>query len=194
MAQGGKAVFGCRTAYKDMNGHCVMDKLPGLLQPLTQADVVEYSFIAPDTPKVTVDWQGTVLEASVFTDLLEALPGGELEGTYTSDYYAGSGAIVSHEFGQGKAWYYGSAFSEQAARVFLEKLGCISPWADTLELPETCELAVRSGENGTFLFVLNYMKEPARISIKKPCVNMADGAVLSGSMELPGYGVLVLKA
>ena len=69
-ARGGKVVFGCRSAYKDMHGRCVTGLLPGVLRSLTCADIPEYSFIAPDAERVTIDWQGTQLTAAVFTDLL----------------------------------------------------------------------------------------------------------------------------
>ena len=191
--QGGKVVFGCRSAYKDIHGKCVMDKLPGLISGLTGADVPEYSFIAPDVERVTVDWDGTELEAAIFADLVAPVEGGRLEGTYTADYYAGSGALVSHEVGKGKAYYYGTAFTEQAARVFLRKLGVEAPYADVIDVPETCELAVRSGDKGDYLFVLNYMKKPAKITLKKPCTDVLTGKTIEGEQTIPAYGVLIVK-
>ena len=130
VANGGIAVFGCRSAYKDINGRCVMDRLPGLLAGLTGADIPEYSFIAPDAGTVTAQWGEDTLEAAVFTDLVEPGEGGTREAVYTSDYYAGSGAMVSRATGAGKAYYYGTAFTESAARIFLEKLGVANPFGD----------------------------------------------------------------
>ena len=95
---GGILVIGCRSGYKDVNGKCVMEKLPGVLSELTGTDISEYSMIAPDTGKVTIDWGGTELEANVFADLLKPVHGGFLEGTYTADYYAGSGAVTSRKW------------------------------------------------------------------------------------------------
>ena len=191
---GGVLVIGCRSGYKDINGKCVMDKLPGLLSPLTGADIPEYSFIAPDAGTVTVDWDGTSFEASVFADLLEPVDGGKLEGTYTSDYYAGSGALVSKELGAGKAYYYGSAFNEESARIFLEKLGVASPYADVVTLPaDSCELAVRVKGDQRFLFILNYDKNPVQITLHKDCTDLYSGSCVSGAQTLAGYGTMVLK-
>ena len=190
---GGTVVFGCRSAYKDLTGKCVMDQLPGLLRELTAADIPEYSFIAPDAGTVTVDWGGDALEAAVFTDLVEPLEGGVREGVYTSDYYAGSGALVSNCVGRGKVYYYGTAFTESAARTFLEKLGVANPYGELLELPESVELAVRGSCSRQYAFVLNYKKAPAAIRVRRPMKDLLTGETVEGAVELAGYGVMVLE-
>ena len=55
VAAGGKLVMGCRTGYKDLNGKCVMNHLPGLAAKVTGTDIPEYSFVAPDDGHVMVD-------------------------------------------------------------------------------------------------------------------------------------------
>ena len=190
---GGTVVFGCRSAYKDITGKCVMDRLPGLLSDLCGADIPEYSFIAPDAGAVTIDWDGETLEAAVFTDLVAPINGGVCEAIYTSDYYAGSGVLVSHRVGKGAAYYYGTAFIEASAAVFLKKLGAAEPLADSLMLPEGCELTVRGDEDHRFAFVLNYLKTPAQIDLKRPMTDLLTGKTLNGAIDLDGYGVLVLK-
>ena len=190
---GGTLVLSCRTAYKDVTGQCVMDKLPGLLRDLTGADVPEYSFIAPDAGKVTVQWGEDAFEASVFTDLVEPLEGSVREAVYTSDYYAGSGALVSRKVGKGTVYYYGSAFNEDSARLFLRKLGAANPFGDALVLPETCELAVRGDQEKQYAFVLNYLKTPAQITVRHPMKDLLTGETLQGECTLPGYGAVVLE-
>lgn len=194
VAAGGQLVFGCRSAYKDISGLCVMENLPGQIAKLTGTDIPEFSFIAPDAGRVTVDWDGTELEANVFTDLLDASgEGAKLEAVYSSDYYAGSGALVSNALGQGKAWYYGSAFNVDSARVFLEKLGVASPYGDWITLPATCELAVRAKDGVSYLFVLNYEKTAAEIELKQAGVNLYTGQKVSGKLQLGAYETIVIK-
>ena len=194
VAAGGKLVVACRSAYKDITGKCVMDKLPGLLAELTGADVPEYSFIAPDAGKVTVDWDGTVFEASVFADLVDAQgENAKLEGTYTADYYAGSGALVSNTYGEGKAYYYGSAFNEESAKIFLEKLGVMNPYADLVSVPESCEIAVRAKGDKKYLFVLNYDKNAAEVTFNKEGLDLYTQQAVSGTVKLDGYGTMVVE-
>lgn len=94
VAAGGKLVMGCRTGYKDMNGQCVMECLPGLAARLTGTDIAEYTFVPPDEGRIMADWGGTKMEAAVFNDLLALLqdqaghgeadakdPGGFADGT-----------------------------------------------------------------------------------------------------------------
>jgi beta-galactosidase len=191
--EGGTLIVGCRSGYKDLTGKCIMERLPGLLSLLTGCDIPEYSLIALDAGKVTIDWDGEELEASVFTDLLEALPGAEVVGTYTSDYYAGSGALVHHAFGNGHAYYYGSAFTRESAEVFLRKLGVENPWKDYVEVPSEVEIAVRKKGNTSYLFLLNYAKKAVEIELKRPARDLYTQTEVLGPQTLPAYGTMVLR-
>ncbi len=194
VANGGTLVIGCRSGYKDMNGHCIMDKLPGLLSELTGTDIPEYSFIAPDAETVTVNWDGTVMEAKVFTDLLEAVgDNAEVIGTFTSDYYAGSGALVCNRYKEGKAYCYGTAFGIEAAKVFLKKLNVINPYADILKIPECCELAVRKKADVRYLFILNYEKYEVEAEFYRPVINIETKEEIKGKINLQPYEVLVVR-
>lgn len=190
---GGTLVIGCRSGYKSESGRCVMDHLPGLLSDLSGTDIPEYSFIAPDAGKVTIQWDDTELTANVFADLLQPIGDGRLEAVYRSDYYAGSGALVSNMVGKGKVYYYGTAFHEESARVFLEKLQVISPYRDVVHVPESCEVAVRRKGEDRYLFLLNYDKNPAKIELCRKGIDLYTGEEISGQRELEGYGTLVVK-
>ena len=61
-----------------------------------------------------------------------------------------------------------------------------------LELPETCELAVRGDGKENYAFVLNYLKTPVEIQVRKPMKDLLTGETLSGACTLPGYGAVVL--
>ncbi len=194
VSAGGKLVMGCRTGYKDMNGKCVMDCLPGLAASVTGTDIPEYSFVAPDEGKIMADWDGALMEAAVFNDILA--PVGETSkvlAVYTSGPYAGSPALIRNRFGRGEAYYFGGAFALDTAAVFLEKLGVAEPWKDVMELPAGCELAVREKSGKCYLFVLNYLSEPASIFLRKELRDLLEGCAISGTVRLQPYGVKVLE-
>lgn len=134
------------------------------------------------------------MEASVFADLLEAVgDSAEVVGTYTSDYYAGSGALVCNRYGKGKAYYYGTAFTTEAAKVFLEKLKVVSPYEEVLTIPECCELAVRIKDDKKYLFILNYEKYEVEADFHKAVVQLETNEVIEGKRALKPYEALVVK-
>ena len=190
---GGKLVIGCRAGYKDRTGKCVMDKLPGLFAHLTGTDIPEYSLIAPDAGKVLVKWDEDEFEASVFTDLLCPINGGRKLAEYTSDYYAGSAALICNDYGNGKAFYYGSAFTEDAVIVFLKNLNVISPYKEIIKLPETMEIAVRRKDDKRYLFVLNYSSQADEVTFYRHVKDMFTGNDMHGSLTLNGYDTLVVE-
>jgi beta-galactosidase len=190
---GGILVLGCRTGYKDDTGKCPMVKLPGILRDLSGADVLEYSFTGPGDGMIMADWEGTPLEAAVFNDILAPLGNAKVLGTYQNNYYAGKPALILNECGKGRVYYFGAAFSASAALVFLEKLGIASPHRDTVEADQCCEIALRRGERGDFLFILNYAKTPARVNLKKEMKDLYTGRICSGKIELPPFGTAVYQ-
>ncbi len=191
---GGKLVMGCRTGYKDRNGRCIMEKLPGLVSKLTGTDIPEYSFVAPDEGAVYVDWEGECVEAAVFNDILAPIPdGAEVLGTYKSSYYAGEPALIRNHFGEGEAYYFGGAFTLDTAAVFLRKLGVDEPYRNIVEASENCEISVRRKEGCGYLFLLNYAPSESVVQIKTPLRNLLTGEMENGNVEIEKYGVKVYQ-
>ena len=192
--EGGILVAGCRNGYKDITGKCVTQNLPGLLSPLTGTDIPEYTAIAPDTGTVHIDWDGDQIEANVFAEQLEVSgENARIVGVYTDDYYKGTGALVENQYGKGRTYYYGSAYTLESVKVFLEKLGVASPYKDFAEVPESCEIAVRKKEERSFLFILNYEKTPAKVKLLCKMKNLYTGEEVSGDLNLEGYGTFVAE-
>lgn len=191
---GGCLVLGCRSGYKDMTGKCVMDRLPGLFAKISGTDIPEYTRVNPDDEPVYIDWDGIRLEAAVFNDQLEPLTAdAQVLGRYENCYYAGTPGLICNVLGAGKVYYFGAAFTEETARVFLEKLGAASPYADVLELPRECELAVREKDGRKYYFVLNYKKTPVKIQVKEALVDLYTGETVSGQVELEAFGTKVYR-
>ena len=100
---------------------------------------------------------------------------------------------MKHTYGEGTVYYFGAAFSEETAEVFLEKLGVKDPYKAKLEIPETCELAVRKKEDTEYCFVLNYKDAEAEIQVKEEMTDLYTGEKVSGTVVLKPFEVRVLK-
>lgn len=194
VAAGGKLVLGCRTGYKDMNGRCVMDRLPGLAGGLTGTDIPEYTFVAPDEGKICADWDGELIEAAVFNDILAlASETAEVLASYTGGDYAGEPALIRNRFGTGEVYYFGGAFAMDTAETFLRKLGAAEPYRDVVRLPDCCEAAVREKDGRRYLFVLNYAAWETAIELKASLYNLLTGETENGSVTMEKYGVRIYR-
>lgn len=193
VTQGGTLILGCRTGYKDETGKCVMKKLPGLLQELSGADVVDSTFVGPADETTYIDWDGTKIEAAVYNDILEPLGDAEVIGTYTNQYYEGKAGIIRKNAGKGQVYYFGGAFSKEAAEAFLDKLGIVRPYEDVIILPEECELAVREKDGADYLFVLNYSARPVKIVLKGEVLDLYEERKACGDVMLAPYGTKVYR-
>ncbi|MCR5344189.1 MAG: beta-galactosidase [Butyrivibrio sp.] len=192
VSQGGTLVLGCRAGQKNETGICTQELLPGRLRNLTGTDVTEYTLVDGEEPEY-VDFDGTKIEACVFNDELAPIGEAKVIGTYINSYYAGVPAVIENHYGKGKTLYFGGAFSQATAKVFLEKLDVISPYSDFIDLPKECELSIREKDGICYLFVLNYSPGEQTIKIKKNVENLYTGQEVCGEISLSKYETLVLK-
>ncbi len=191
--QGGILVMGARTGYKDRYGRCPMRPMPGFASGLCGVKVVDYTHLGPGDEEEYALWEGEVIDAPVFNDILEPLEGAKVLAAFRGNYYDGEPALVSNAIGKGTAYYYGAGFSPKTAEVFLKKLGFAAPYADILELPKEAELAVRRKDNQDHIFILNYMPYNIVVNVKKPLLELLTGRIVKDTVEVDKYGVMVFK-
>ncbi|MCR5272837.1 MAG: beta-galactosidase [Lachnospiraceae bacterium] len=189
---GGTLVFGCRAGQKKESGICTQELLPGLVRDLCGTDVTEYTLVGPDEKRY-VNWDGKKIEAAVFNDELHAIGDGKVLATYEDCYYAGSGALVENHYGKGRTFYFGGAFTKDTAVAFFEKLDVINPCGKLLELPEECELCVRTKGDTDYMFVLNYSDKEQQIKLHREFLDLCTGRVMNGDTVLKPYEAVVLK-
>ena len=191
---GGTVVFGCRTGYKDENGHCPMRPYPGLVADLCGVTVEEFSRISPgDDPKIHFMDAG-YLSSGAFIEMLK--PAGSVvvarygEG---SGHYASCPALVWNAWGNGSAYYFGGVFTQASASALASRIGLENPVHDLLDLPPGIELSIRKKGEARFIFLLNYSPEPQNITIKRLLVDVLSGTEVNGSEEIEGFGVWILQ-
>jgi len=190
--QGGTLIMGARTGYKDEYGRCPMRPMPGYAAEICNVRVEDFTWLGPGDDEQYAIWDGEVIDAPIFNDILQPLEGTQVLATFKGNYYDGAPALVMQKVGAGKAYYFGAGFSSKTAAVFLCKLGFAEPYSEIIELPSTAELAVRSKDGKEYLFILNYMPHAVEVNIKKPLKDMFSGNTLDGKVSVEKYGVLVL--
>lgn len=193
VSQGGKLIMGARTGYKDEYGRCPMRPMTGFAGEVCGVRVSDYTNLGPGDDAEYAVWDGAVIEAPVFNDILEAREGAKVLASFKGNYYDGAPALVAKDIGQGTAYYYGAGFSANTAETFLKKLGFITPYSKLLKLPEEAELAVRSKDGKDFIFVLNYKPYSIQIDLKQEITDLISGKAMSGKAEIEKFGVMVFE-
>ena len=192
--QGGCLIIGARTGQKDINGQCVMRRMPGLLAPLTQTEVSEFTLIGPDDDAVTMNWNGKEVETGVFNDILIA-DGADAKvlAEYSNNYYEGSPALIETKAGKGKVLHFGGTFTRENMKSFLEYAGIMEPFSNLVQASEECEIAVRRKEGREYLFVLNFAKTSQKIVLKEQMTDMDSGEKKESDVVLKPYETKVYR-
>ncbi|MHB8064875.1 MAG: beta-galactosidase [Ruminiclostridium sp.] len=190
---GGKLIMGSRTGYKDIYGRCPMRPMPGLASDICGVVVSDYTHLGPGDDEEFALWDGDILPAPVFNDILEPLDGAKVLAAFKGNYYDGAPALVENRIGKGAAYYYGAGFSPETAAIFLKKLGFAETYSSIVELPKQVEIALRSKNAKDYIFLLNYMPYDVEINVKKPMADLISGKNISGVIKLEKYGVMVLS-
>lgn len=112
-------------------------------------------------------------------------------GAYTDDFYQGSAALTCKSHGKGKAWYVAARTSAAAMRPLFERM-LTDAGIPVRKLSQGVECHVRSGEEGVYEFYLNWNAEAALVSGVKG-TDILSGEALDGNLELPAYGIAVVR-
>ncbi len=194
VSAGGTLVIGCRTGYKDLEGHCVMQPQPGLLAEISGTTVEDFSFACPgEDPITAVTKDGETFEMPVFNDVLAAGEGTNVLATYQNGYFAGKPAVTEHRVGKGKVLHVGSTFSVENTGALLRYLELAEPLRNVIEAPREVELALQEKEGRQYLFVLNYAKAERAITLKQKAVLLYTGETVEGRILLPAFGTAVYR-
>jgi beta-galactosidase len=199
VAGGGKLVFGARTGYKDKRGHCRMMPFPGPVAELCGVTVEDFTLIVNKAATPNVRWidgeEEAVAPASLFNDIIRPENAAvETIAVYDGDYYAGKPALTRNSYGSGEAYYYGAAFSSEAADALIRRLDLKPATTGWSELPPEVEVAIREKQNRRFAFLLNYSDKPVTARLLRETDDMLEGGRLAaGELIIPPYGVKVLS-
>ena len=122
---------------------------------------------------------------------LVELRGAEVEGVYTSDWYAGQPCLTRHTYGKGEAWYLAAKADQNALNALYRRL------AERVGLPRAMETELPYGvvavERGGVVFLQNYSGEERTVALDKAYHELLTDRGVSGEVTLPVCSVMVLK-
>ncbi|WP_214409717.1 beta-galactosidase [Sphaerisporangium fuscum] len=124
------------------------------------------------------------------------LTGAEPEFVFDSADWAGRPAVTRHEFGAGVARYLSTRLDETGMRAVLGRAVAEAGVRPALQgLPAGVEAAVRSGDGGTFLILLNHTGDKHEVRLDGEWTDALDPAdARVSTVALPPAGVAVLRA
>jgi beta-galactosidase len=189
--KGGILILTNRSGVKNTSNICVMQPLPGLLSRAAGVWVKEYDPVGRDVHTL-LDGQGHTYECSQWCDLLTPVTA-EPIAWYGDDFYAGTPAVTVNRFGKGQVYYFGTHADETYWSTLLAALVEEKHLQRFAGLPEGVQATVRSGENVSFLFLLNLSRTEQTVELDKDYSCALTGAVRSGQVVLTPYGVEILE-
>lgn len=193
--QGGTFIAGFRLGVKDQYSRIVNTPLPGLLRDVMGCELDDYEPIYEQDRGVRFSGalSGPDAQCSVWADILTPASASTL-ATYTNGQYAGKAAITSNSFGGGKAVYVGCHLEPaDLGRVLLTLLGAagLQPLHG---LPAGVECTTRESGQQSWTYLLNHTGHTQTARLNGNFREFPGGAPVSGTIDLPPYGVKVLTS
>ncbi len=193
--QGGTLIMSAHSAIKDRDNAFTGATIPIGLTKTFGVELDSFQTYQPPSRSensISVS-NGTALPVNVFAESLH-LTTAQAIGRWTGDYLKGSTAATEHEFGKGKAVYYGSLFNLEAARYLLQLYAAEAGLKPLLaSVPEQVEVTCRSKDATDFYFLLNHGDSPANINIGDGFDDALSGETSPNTFTLPPFGYRILR-
>jgi beta-galactosidase len=200
VADGGVFVATWLTGVVDETGLVHMGGLPGTLRKVMGIWVEEVDYIYDDEANTAVfaeDNLSGLCGGFAVKEVCEVLhaQGADVVATYQRDFYAGKPCVTVNRLGKGEAWHIATDGGFALLDAFYGKLIARKKLPRALEADQPAGVVAqtRENENGVFTFVSNFTNAPAEARLgPAPRVDILSGKTVSGTVQLPAYGVMVL--
>ncbi len=149
--------------------------------------------IPGEVPTFKMNWEdGTQSQGSLWYDGLE-LRGAEALATYADGPLAGLAAVTRSALGRGQIITLGTLPRPAELLNLLKTIGADVGILPVAEASENVMFAPREGDAGAGAVVLEYECRPGTITLPREATDILIGEKRSGTVEVPAYGVMVLK-
>ncbi|WP_318205059.1 beta-galactosidase [Streptomyces sp. SCL15-4] len=165
---------------------------PGALRDVLGLTVEEFSPLLKDQRVRLTGPDGTGPAGDVWTEFVVPR-GAETVWRYADGPAAGRPAVTRHRSGRGTAWYVSTRLDVQGLDALLARAADDAGLAPRAELPRDVEVVRRSGETGTFLFVINHTAGDTKVPLAAPGTELLTGERAAGRLAVPAGAVRVVR-
>lgn len=148
----------------------------------------------PGVPRdFAIRWNdGTESKGSHWYDCLEPRDSEPL-AVYTEGPGKGLAAATTRKMGKGQVIVLGTLPSPEDLLRMLAPIAAEAGVTRVADASNNLLVVPRSGDTGQGLILVEFENKPARIALPRPATNLLTGQVEAGEIEIPPYGVKVLR-
>ncbi|MEO3752851.1 beta-galactosidase [Streptomyces sp. B6B3] len=165
---------------------------PGALREVLGLRVEEFQPLRAGQ-EVRIDGpDGARLRGDVWAETL-LLDGAEPVWRYADGPAAGGPAVTRHAYGRGAAWYVSTRLDRADLDPVLAAAAADAGLASRDDLPHDVEVVRRTGETGTFVFVINHTGAEAKVPLASPGTELLTGTRADARLAVPAGAVRVVR-
>lgn len=116
-------------------------------------------------------------------------------GEYLEDFYAGTPAITTYEYKNGRTFYIGARLEEKFHDDFygqlIEQLSIQAPYQVSHD--KGVSVQIRSDADNDYIFVMNFTEKEQKVVLPSRVKDMISGEEVEGEIVLDKYGVRVFE-
>ncbi|MGH7978308.1 MAG: beta-galactosidase trimerization domain-containing protein, partial [Limisphaerales bacterium] len=195
VARGGTLIMSAESAIKNRDNAFTMDAIPIGLTNLFGAELDSFqTYQPPSATNNAVQFAGNdAVPVDVFAEVLHPTTA-RVVGRWDRDYLKNAPAATEHDFGRGKAVYYGSLFNLEAARYLIKRYANQAGLKPLLDgVPSQVEVTCRSNGRAAFYFLLNHGDSPVTVRVGDGFADVLSGEPAAPSMTLGPFDYRVLE-
>jgi beta-galactosidase len=187
VAGGGRVLITYFSGIVDVNDHVRLGGYPGAFVDLLGVRIEEFFPLRSDeTAALSGYGSGTT-----WTELGRAV-GAQVLAEYTDGPVTGSPAITRYEYQQGVTYYVGTQLDSEGRADLLAEIVAEAGIDPALaDVGPDVEAVRRSGEAGTWTFIINHGSESTSVSLAG--TDVLTGTDATSGMDLAGGGVAVIR-
>jgi len=193
VAAGGYLVTTYISGLVDETDLAYMNGWPAPLQDLFGINPQETDTYYPKDRNAII-YKGKNYEVRDYATILETSTSTTL-ATYQSDFYSGTPAVTTHEYGKGKAYYIAARLEHNFHKAFYDDLVSELEIGSTVEISHGAGVSVqvRQDENYQYIFIMNFTETTQHVKLGFVAEDMLNGGSVTGELEFETYDVKVLR-